>query len=124
MSEDLSIIENKWPDAVTTGSGLKYVVLNEGSGDKSPEMGTSVTVHYTGTLLDGTKFDSSVDRGEPATFAVGQVIQGWNEALMMMKKGEKRTLIIPPDIAYGKMGIPGVIPPESYLVFDVEIIDF
>jgi len=124
MSDDLKIIEEKWPGAETTDSGLKYVVLKEGSGDKSPVMGTSVTVHYTGTLLDGTKFDSSEDRGQPATFAVGQVIAGWNEALVTMKKGEKRTLIIPPDIAYGSRGVPGVIPPDSYLVFDVEILDF
>jgi peptidylprolyl isomerase len=87
-------------------------------------MGTAVTTHYTGTLLDGTRFDSSIDRGEPAQFKTGQVIQGWNEALMDMTRGEKRTLIIPPDLGYGERGYPGVIPPSAYLVFEVELIDF
>jgi peptidyl-prolyl cis-trans isomerase A (cyclophilin A) len=120
----LTELKNRYPDAKETKSGLRYVVLNEGSGDKSPGMGTKVTVHYAGTLLDGKEFDSSIKRGEPAEFAIGQVIEGWNEALQTMKKGEKRTLIIPPDLAYGKKGYPGVIPPDSFLIFDVELIDF
>ncbi len=122
--KNVSIIEERWPDAVGTDSGLRYVVIEEGKGDESPAMGQSVTVHYTGSLLNGQVFDSSVKRGEPAQFSVGQVIEGWNEALQMMKKGEKRTLIIPPELGYGKRGYPGVIPPDSYLVFDVELIDF
>ena len=117
-------LENRWPNATTTKSGLRYVVLNEGTGDDSPKAGKEVTVHYTGTLLDGRTFDSSVQRGTPATFAVGQVIEGWNEALVTMKKGEKRTLIIPPELGYGAQGYPGVIPPNSYLIFDVELLDF
>ncbi len=117
-------LENRWPNAITTKSGLRYIVLNEGTGDKSPKAGKEVTVHYTGTLLDGRTFDSSVQRGTPATFAVGQVIEGWNEALVTMKKGEKRTLIIPPELGYGAQGYPGVIPPNSYLIFDVELLDF
>lgn len=117
-------IEEKWPEAVKTDSGLRYIVLKEGSGDVNPSMGQTVTVHYTGSLIDGTVFDSSVKRGQPAEFAVGQVIEGWNEALKMMRKGEKRTLIIPPELGYGKKGYPGVIPPDSYLVFDVELLDF
>lgn len=117
-------LENRWPDAIKNTSGLRYVVVNEGSGKASPKPGTKVTVHYTGTLLDGHIFDSSVRRGEPAQFAVGQVIEGWNEALVTMTKGEKRTLIIPPELGYGKQGYPGVIPPNSYLVFDVELLDF
>lgn len=117
-------LNNRWPNAKTTPSGLRYVVLSEGDGKKSPKTGTTVTVHYTGTLLDGRIFDSSVRRGEPAQFAVGQVIEGWNEALVTMSKGEKRTLIIPPELGYGKQGYPGVIPPNSYLVFDVELLDF
>ncbi|MCK5201055.1 MAG: FKBP-type peptidyl-prolyl cis-trans isomerase, partial [Spirochaetales bacterium] len=117
-------IKNRYPDAVITESGLRYMVLTEGSGDSSPGMGTKVTVHYAGTLLNGQEFDSSIKRGEPAEFAIGQVIEGWNEALQTMKKGEKRTLIIPPELGYGKKGYPGVIPPYSFLIFDVELIDF
>ena len=120
----LTEIKNRYPDAVETKSGLRYVVVNEGSGDSSPGMGTKVTVHYAGTLLDGKEFDSSIKRGEPAEFAIGQVIEGWNEALQTMKKGEKRTLIIPPELGYGKKGYPGVIPPDSFLIFDVELLDF
>lgn len=117
-------ISNRWPKAKKTPSGLRYVVLNEGAGDKMPATGSQVTVHYTGTLLNGKMFDSSVNRGEPAKFAVGQVIEGWNEALVTMRKGEKRTLIIPPELGYGAQGYPGVIPPHSYLIFDVELLDF
>jgi len=117
-------LQNRWPDAIKTPSGLRYVVTQEGKGSKTPKNGSKVTVHYTGTLLDGKMFDSSVRRGEPAQFAVGQVIEGWNEALVTMKKGEKRTLVIPPELGYGKQGYPGVIPPNSYLVFDVELLDF
>jgi len=120
----LTEIKNRYPKAVETKSGLRYLVLTEGSGDSSPVMGTKVTVHYAGTLLDGKEFDSSIKRGEPAEFAVGQVIEGWNEALKTMKKGEKRTLIIPPELGYGERGHPGVIPPNSFLIFDVELIDF
>ncbi len=121
---ELDLINSKWPDAVETDSGLRYIVEKKGDGGESPEMGTAVTTHYTGTLLDGTKFDSSVDRGQPATFKIGQVIPGWNEALMDMTRGEKRTLIIPPELGYGERGYPGVIPPNSYLVFEVELLDF
>lgn len=117
-------LNNRWPGAKVTPSGLRYVVTKEGDGKKSPKHGSNVTVHYTGTLMDGRMFDSSVKRGEPAQFAVGQVIEGWNEALVTMTKGEKRTLIIPPELGYGKQGYPGVIPPNSYLVFDVELLDF
>jgi len=117
-------ISNRWPDAKQTSSGLRYVVKENGTGADSPVMGQKVTVHYTGTLLDGRVFDSSVNRGVPAEFNIGQVIEGWNEALQTMKKGEKRTLIIPPELGYGKQGYPGVIPPNSYLIFEVELIDF
>lgn len=117
-------IANRWPKATKTPSGLQYVVLKEGDGKAHPKYGQNVTVHYTGTLLDGRMFDSSVHRGEPATFAVGQVIEGWNEALQTMSKGEKRTLIIPPELGYGVHGYPGIIPPNSYLIFDVELLDF
>ncbi len=117
-------ISNRWPNAVKTKSGLQYVVLKEGDGKARPKFGQAVTVHYTGTLLDGRMFDSSVHRGQPATFQIGQVIEGWNEALVTMTKGEKRTLIIPPELGYGVHGYPGIIPPNSYLIFDVELLSF
>ena len=117
-------IANRWPNTVKTNSGLQYVVLKKGDGKKCPKYGQTVTVHYTGTLLDGRMFDSSVHRGQPASFKIGQVIEGWNEALQTMSKGEKRTLIIPPELGYGVHGYPGIIPPDSYLIFDVELLDF
>lgn len=117
-------IENRWPTAERSVTGLRSVVLRPGSGSATPSYGTAVTVHYTGMFLDGKVFDSSVRRGEPATFSIGQVIEGWNEALLTMKRGEKRTLIIPPELGYGKRGYPGVIPPDSFLVFEVELISF
>ena len=117
-------IANRWPNTVKTPSGLQYVVLKKGDGKKCPKYGQTVTVHYTGTLLDGRMFDSSVHRGQPASFKIGQVIEGWNEALQTMSKGEKRTLIIPPELGYGVHGYPGIIPPDSYLIYDVELLDF
>lgn len=124
QEDAINQIKEQWPDAITTPSGLKYVVVEEGSGD-TPNIGDTVTVHYTGKLLDGKKFDSSVDRGQPIDFPVGrgQVIQGWEEALLGMKKGEKRVLIIPSDLGYGPQG-RGPIPPNATMVFDVELINF
>ncbi len=111
------------PKEVTTPSGLKYIDTKVGDGP-SPEKGKTVTVHYTGTLKDGTKFDSSVDRGQPFKFVigVGQVIKGWDEGVMTMKVGGKRTLIIPPELGYGARGAGGVIPPNAELHFDVELL--
>ena len=117
-------IERRYPDAIKTNTGLRYIVLKEGTGTDTPKYGRPVTVHYQGQLLNGKIFDSSLIRKEPAVFAVGQVIEGWNEALMTMKKGEKRLLIIPPELGYGEYGYPGVIPPDSYLIFNVELLDF
>lgn len=118
-------IETKYADAITTPSGLKYVVVQEGSGDQTPAKGATVTAHYTGKLINGTKFDSSYDRNEPIKFPVGngRVIKGWDEAFLSMKKGEKRILIIPPELGYGTSG-RGPIPPNSVMVFDVELVDF
>ncbi len=117
-------LKNRWPDATVTKSGLRYVVKKAGDGKKTPSHGQKVTVHYTGSLMDGRVFDSSVRRGTPAEFAIGEVIEGWNEALVTMSAGEERTLIIPPELGYGTMGYPGVIPPNAYLIFDVELIKF
>lgn len=112
----------KRAEVVTTDSGLQYEVLVEGNG-ASPKATDQVTVHYTGKLIDGTVFDSSVDRGQPATFGVTQVIPGWVEALQLMKVGAKWRLYIPSEIAYGPQGAGGVIGPNATLIFDVELLN-
>jgi peptidylprolyl isomerase len=110
-------------DEQVTASGLKYTDEVVGSGD-SPTKGKKVTVHYTGKLTNGKKFDSSVDRGQPFSFTigVGQVIKGWDEGVMSMKVGGKRTLVIPAALGYGAQGAGGAIPPNAELVFDVELL--
>ncbi len=108
----------------TTPSGLQYVDVKLGTG-ASPKQGQTAVVHYTGWLVDGKKFDSSKDRGQPFTFAVGrgQVIKGWDEGVATMKVGGTRKLVIPPDLAYGARGAGGVIPPNATLTFEVELLE-
>lgn len=106
---------------VTLESGLQYKIIEEGTGP-SPSVVENVTVHYTGTLIDGTEFDSSHKRGEPATFPVGGVIPGWTEALQLMKEGAKWQLVIPSALAYGERGAGPLIGPNAVLLFDVELI--
>lgn len=111
------------PELITTESGLQYRKLVEGTGAQ-PQRGNSVLVHYTGTLTDGTKFDSSRDRDRPFSFkvGVGQVIRGWDEALSLMHVGDRWEITIPPELGYGQRGAGGVIPPNATLIFDVELL--
>ena len=106
----------------TTASGLQYEVITQGKGPK-PAATDQVKVHYVGTLLDGTKFDSSVDRGEPATFGLNGVIPGWTEALQLMPVGSKYKLYVPSTLGYGDRGTPGPIGPNATLVFEVELLE-
>ncbi|MGF1570223.1 MAG: FKBP-type peptidyl-prolyl cis-trans isomerase [Nodosilinea sp.] len=119
----LEAIEMTEADFTTTDSGLKYVDLVEGTG-AMPQSGQRVTVHYTGTLEDGTQFDSSRDRGRPFSFqiGVGQVIKGWDEGVGTMRVGGRRQLVIPAELGYGARGAGGVIPPNATLLFDVELL--
>lgn len=111
-------------DYQTTDSGLKYAILKETSGEK-PQSGQTVSVHYSGWLPDGKNFDSSFKRNKPFEFVLGQgqVIRGWDEGIALLHKGEKAQLVIPPELGYGQQGIPGVIPENATLIFDVELVD-
>lgn len=109
------------PGVITLASGLQYQVLQEGTG-RQPRQTDRVRCHYEGRLVDGTVFDSSIQRGEPAVFGVTQVIQGWVEALQLMKEGAKWRLFIPYQLAYGEQGAGDAIPPRAALVFDVELL--
>lgn len=116
------LLENgKRAEVHTTPSGLQYEIVKQGDGPR-PTAGDSVTVHYTGKLIDGTVFDSSEERGEPATFGVTQVIPGWVEALQLMNVGSRWRLFIPSALAYGSQGAGGLIGPNQTLVFDVELL--
>lgn len=111
-------------DIITTASGLQYEVIDDGQANGMvPGATDMVTVHYTGTFTDGAEFDSTHSRGEPAIFPVNGVIAGWTEGLQLMKKGSIYKFYIPGDLAYGKQGIAGVIPPNATLIFEVELID-
>ena len=118
------LAENKKnPEVKETASGLQYMVLQEGKGEH-PTATSRVTVHYTGKLIDVTVFDSSVDRGEPITFGLNQVIRGWTEGLQLMTPGSKYRFFIPYNLAYGEQGAGGAIPGGATLIFDVELISF
>ncbi|VGO12286.1 putative peptidyl-prolyl cis-trans isomerase [Pontiella desulfatans] len=122
-AEQEAKIKEMFPNVEKTASGLMYTIEKAGEG-ASPEKGTTVSVHYTGKLLTGEVFDSSVERGDPIQFPVGagRVIPGWDEGIMLMKEGGKRTLVIPPNLGYGARGAGGVIPPNAWLIFEVELV--
>ena len=120
---DIARINSMYPNTQTTSSGIRYIIQREGSGGR-PARGRTVNVHYTGRLLDGTVFDDSRNRGQPLEFQVGtgRVIPGWDESVMAMRIGERRLVIIPPELGYGDRGAGGVIPPNSFLIFEMELI--
>ena len=119
----IALAVNKDAKTISTPSGLKYTVLKPGKGAIA-KSGQTVFVHYTGTLTNGKKFDSSRDRGQPFSFKLGEgrVIRGWDQAISTMKVGDRRKLIIPPKLGYGAAGAGGVIPPNATLIFDVELL--
>ena len=120
--EEFLRINKEKSGVITLPSGLQYEILNKGTGAK-PKATDEVKCHYHGTLINGTVFDSSVQRGEPATFGVSQVIKGWVEALQLMETGSKWRLFIPSELAYGKSGAGNIIGPDSALIFEVELLD-
>jgi len=124
---EAAVLDRGFTTAVILPSGLRYLIRTPGTGEAKPRPGQTATVQYEGRLLlDGKKFDSSYDRGEAFTFpvGVGRVIKGWDATVLDMKRGEKRTVVIPWWLAYGAAGRPPVIPPKASLVFDIELVDF
>ena len=124
--EDVEFVEKKWPTAKRTFTGLRYVILKPGDvSGPMPEKGNEVSVHYKGMLLDGTIFDQS-QPGQPLTMRIGRgnLIEGWEQALQRMHKGEKWILIVPPEMAYGARGKPPTIKRNATLVFEMELVDF
>jgi peptidylprolyl isomerase len=120
----LAYIKENWPNAQETDEGIRYVVRKEGDGPR-PEKGDTVAVHYSGYLTNGTPFETTENQEKPVQFqvGVGQVIPGWDAVLMQMREGGKRTAIIPPDMAYGSQGVPNRIPPHSFLIFEVHLVE-
>lgn len=125
-TEDELLLAQRFGTAVRRPSGLRWITRSPGQGTATPPLGAEVIAHYDGRLLDGTPFDSSLQRGIPFTFRVGTgaVIRGWDEAFLTMRKGEKRTLIVPYWLAYGEKGRGSKIPPKATLVFEVELLDW
>ena len=124
---DATVIAQKYPGARETPAGLRFLVRKAGTGTETPQPGQTVSVHYEATFLDGTKFDNSYDKGRGPfnfTYGTGAVILGWDDALATMKRGEKRTLIVPYWLAYGEKGIRGKIEPKATLIFELELLDF
>jgi FKBP-type peptidyl-prolyl cis-trans isomerase len=122
--EDLEFVEKHWPDAKKTNTGIRYIIQREGTGD-IPKPGNRVAVLYVGRLLNGTVFDEQMDKADPFVFRVRreEVIQGWDEILQLMKVGEKRLVIIPPELAYGTRGQPPKIGRNATLVFEIELLE-
>ncbi|HZL45529.1 MAG TPA: FKBP-type peptidyl-prolyl cis-trans isomerase [Opitutaceae bacterium] len=126
-TEESAVLAEKYNTATARPSGLRFLIRTPGTGEATPHSGQEVTVQYEGRFLrDGRKFDSSYDRGKPFTFmaGVGRVIPGWDAMIIEMKRGEKRTVIIPWWLAYGTRGAPPLIPPKTSLVFEIELLDF
>ena len=126
-ARDATVIAQKYPGARETPAGLRFLVRKAGTGTETPQHGQTVSVHYEATFLDGTKFDNSYDKGRGPfnfTYGTGAVILGWDDALATMKRGEKRTLIVPYWLAYGEKGIRGKIEPKATLIFELELLDF
>lgn len=123
--EDLEFVEKTWPEAKKTNTGIRYIILREGKGE-SPKPGDKVQVLYVGRLLGGAIFDQATDPAKPFVFRVRRemVIEGWEQTLQLMKRGEKRLVIIPPELAYGTRGQPPKIPRRATLVFEIELLDF
>lgn len=122
--EDLAFVEKSWPGAKKTNTGIRYIIQAEGTGECA-RPGDIVTLIYAGRLLNGTMFDQNIDRQHPFSFRVGRdlVITGWDQIMQQMKKGERRMIIIPPELAYGMRGLPPRIPRDATLVFLVELLD-
>lgn len=123
--DDLEYVEKTWPEAKKTSMGIRYIVQREGQGDM-PKPGDKVNVIYVGKLLDGTVFDQATDPKQPFTFRIRReaVIEGWDQILQLMKRGEKRLVIIPPELAYGTRGQPPKIGRNATLVFEIELLSF